>query len=201
MLSLAGKSQYAHLAWTPVSKNFYQIQPSLVKVMLDHFRPVGSILTLTDPGKVVSNTLNQATSIHCVAHTEESDFYSTEWWRQQKTNWTHNWVVAPMLGTQEYNTYIYKYATEVAKHGVILLGRLSLLEPTKERREFLANHALTDMVVLNPRPNYRSVGSKKDSVTSCWFMFKKKENWADGTNITYALDWQQEFSGTALPPL
>ncbi len=183
-----------------VSKNFYQIQPSLVEVMVDHFRPVGSILTLTDPGKVVSYTLNQSSQILCVAHTEESDFYSPDWWRQQKTAGL-NWVVASVLGTQEYNTYIYKYAAEVAKHGVILLGRLSLLEPTKERREFLATHALTDMVVLNPRPNYRSVGSTKDSVTSCWFMFRKKENWADGTNITYALDWQQEFSGTALPPL
>lgn len=56
-----------------------------------------------------------------------------------------------------------------ARIGVAMLLRLSWVEPTEERNEWLAAHPPTRMIVM-PRYDYRQNG-KTDSVTSAWFMW------------------------------
>ena len=61
-------------------------------------------------------------------------------------------------------------ALAVARVGVVLLGRLSFLEPTQERDALWQAHPPTGQIVL-PRWSYKANG-KSDSVTTAWFLWK-----------------------------
>lgn len=67
---------------------------------------------------------------------------------------------------------IIRGALEVAEVGVIMLLRLSWLEPTDERGEWLAAHPPTRQIVL-PRHDFRGNG-KTDSVTSAWMLWANR---------------------------
>jgi len=87
----------------------------------------------------------------------------------------------------------------IAVNGVAFLDRLSFLEPVTKRRNFLLKNKLSNLVVLSPRPKFRSVGSAKDSVTACWFVFQKPDKWMDGTMMSYAVNWENIGALPELP--
>lgn len=58
-----------------------------------------------------------------------------------------------------------------ATDGVALLLRLSWLEPTGDRQDFLLSHPPTRLIVM-PRYSFKRNG-KSDSVTSAWFVWSK----------------------------
>lgn len=64
-----------------------------------------------------------------------------------------------------------------AKIGVAFLLRLSFLEPTYDRQEFLDEHPPHKLIVL-PRISFTGDG-KTDSVTAAWFIWFTKERWRD----------------------
>lgn len=66
---------------------------------------------------------------------------------------------------------ILQHAHKRARIGVALLLRLSFLEPTKKREEFLVKNPPSVMLVL-PRWSYTMDGST-DSVTTAWFVWAK----------------------------
>jgi hypothetical protein len=62
-------------------------------------------------------------------------------------------------------------AVENASEGVALILRISFLEPTKKRQDFLLAHPPTRIIVL---PRYSFTGNKKtDSVTAAWFVWSR----------------------------
>lgn len=72
----------------------------------------------------------------------------------------------------------FEYAFDIAEHahdhvqiGLILLLRLSWLEPTIERGPWLKAHPPTKLIVM-PRHDFRGNGST-DSVTSAWVIWDK----------------------------
>jgi len=71
-----------------------------------------------------------------------------------------------------------------------VLLRLTWLEPTKDRAEFLkmSNDYLHKLIVFNPRPSYTDDG-KSDSVTTAWFVWDKRCK-SKGTEIIFANDWK-----------
>lgn len=62
-------------------------------------------------------------------------------------------------------------AFTAATRGLALLLRLSWLEPTEERSQWLQEHPPTRLIVL-PRHDFRGNGST-DSVTSAWMLWAK----------------------------
>lgn len=82
-----------------------------------------------------------------------------------------------------------KVAFEHARLGVAFLLRLSFLEPTKDRHEWLIQHAdhLRFVIPVNPRANFRK-GERNprtgkiygtDNVTVAWFVWDKMFSWAE----------------------
>ena len=63
-------------------------------------------------------------------------------------------------------------AFQHAQSGVAMLLRISWLEPTKARAEFLAAHPPTMLIVL-PRISFTGDG-KSDNVTCAWFVWDKQ---------------------------
>lgn len=66
---------------------------------------------------------------------------------------------------------IAEQAYEFCQIGVVLLLRLSWLEPTDDRGQWLKAHPPTRLIVM-PRHDFRGNG-KTDSVTSAWFVWDK----------------------------
>lgn len=67
---------------------------------------------------------------------------------------------------------IAQHAYEYANLAVILLLRLSWLEPTEDRGPWLCGHPPTSVIVM-PRHDYRGNGAT-DSVTSAWMVWEKQ---------------------------
>jgi hypothetical protein len=103
------------------------------------------------------------------------------------------------MGLKDLSEYILEYGMEIATNGIAVLDRLSFIEPVARRRTFLLKNKLSNMVVLSPRPKFRAVGSTKDSVTACWFVFQKPDKWMDGTMISYAVNWENIGALPELP--
>ena len=66
---------------------------------------------------------------------------------------------------------ILEAAYEHSQYGVAFLLRLSFLEPTYERQNFLMVHPPTQLIVL-PRISFTGDG-KTDSVTAAWMIWEK----------------------------
>ena len=165
---------------------FYSLPNGIVKTLVDDQRLNGSILIPMDKGNVLTK---QFTSLgfSTVTNTDEESVYDDAYW--VKNDRQHDYVICVTAGDSQLADHVCNWGVLVAKKAVIILDRISFLEPVKKRRELLENNKISNMIVLNPRPQYRAIGSTKDAVTSCWLTFKRKNDWADGTHISFAVDW------------
>lgn len=103
-----------------------------------------------------------------VDHNRQADFHLDA---RLAASWSQflpaDWVVTnpPFNAALE----ILKHAEHHAAVGVVMLLRLSFLEPTEARTEWLSNHPPLQQMVL-PRWSYKGNGST-DSVTTAWFVW------------------------------
>jgi len=77
---------------------------------------------------------------------------------------------------------------------VCMLLRLSFLEPTADRKELMNRYKdnLVKVIVINPRPQFRSDSKSTDSVTVAWFIWNKKFSW-NKLNIAYPFDFINDW--------
>lgn len=75
-------------------------------------------------------------------------------------------------------TKILENALDVADE-VIMLLRLSFIEPCKDRKQLLELYKdnLIKMIVINPRPKFRTDTKYSDTVTVAWFIWNKRFSW------------------------
>lgn len=175
-----------------MSTNFYQIPPGIVNQLSSRLSLNGKLLLPCDEGGQIATQLNQQ-QLDCDSYEKGVHIFDPLWWSAK--NGVFDWVIANTTGIKEEALYIMDYGITIAKEGVILLDRLSFLEPVAKRRKLLTNNKLSDLMIFSPRPQFSTVSKSRDSVTSAWFVFRRPENWADGTNIEYLVDWQ------SAPPL
>lgn len=83
---------------------------------------------------------------------------------------TCDWVVTNPPYANDAGFKILRHAYAHAKLGVAFLMRLSFLEPTQHRQEWLYNNPPDLMIVL---PRVRFIGKTPDFVTSAWFVWYK----------------------------
>lgn len=97
-----------------------------------------------------------------------------------------DWVVTNPPYAGDAPIEILKLAYETARIGVAFLLRLSFLEPCDNRAVWLQEHAdnLTDMIVLNPRPRFRTEAGG-DNVTSVWLVWRKQVPALTNTRVLF----------------
>ncbi|MBM4230428.1 MAG: hypothetical protein FJ184_06715 [Gammaproteobacteria bacterium] len=176
--------------------DFYSIPNGVTHALIKHSYITGKILVPHDPLGVLSDQL-QSHNYTVIRNEDESNLTDPIWWVSEKQK-GYDWVVACTMGLPQYSEYILEYGIQIATQGIAVLDRLSFIEPVARRKTFLLKNKLSNMIVLNPRPKFRAMGSTRDSVTSCWFLFQTPETWRDGTQVTFGLDWDRV---DPLPPL
>ena len=97
------------------------------------------------------------------------DATKPELWTKQRGGWDLDWVVTNPPFNSAFE--ILQQAVPCARLGVILLLRLSFLEPTDQRGAWLAAHPPQRQFIL-PRWSYKGNG-KADSVTTAWMIWSE----------------------------
>jgi hypothetical protein len=113
-----------------------------------------------------------------------------DWWSKQKDQF--DWVVAITQGDKDKAQWITECGMQSAKNGLCILDRLTFLEPTRNREDFLLNTSLANIKILSPRPSFRADNkATKDSVTSAWFVFHRAGAALISTNIDFEVGWHR----------
>jgi hypothetical protein len=172
-----------------MADTFYQLPNGVTHALIKHSFITGSVLVPFDPLSVLSDQLRRH-NFNVTENKDEANLTDPVWWVGQKEK-KFDWVIAATTGMGDYTEYILEYGIQIATQGIAVLDRLSFIEPVAKRKSFLLANKISNMIVLNPRPKFRAIGSTRDSVTSCWFVFQRPEVWHDGTQITFGLDWDR----------
>jgi hypothetical protein len=104
------------------------------------------------------------------------DATTADFW---ESTFTHNidWMVTnpPFCAAEKILPLAWKYSNV----GCAFLLRLTYLEPTKGRAQWLQAHAdnLRMIIPVSPRPRFRRDTSGADSVTTAWFVWDKTWSW------------------------
>lgn len=90
-----------------------------------------------------------------------------------------DWVVTNPPYNSEILMDIINLAWENSKVGMVLLLRLSFLEPCGDRADWLKANAdhMTHLIPVSPRPPYRADTSGRDSMTSMFCVWQKDWSW------------------------
>lgn len=175
-----------------MSTSFYQLPQGIIRQLSSRLTLSGKLLLPCDLESQLATQLAQE-QLECDSYDKGVHIFDPLWWSAKSG--VFDWIIANTTGLKEESLYIMDYGINIANEGVIILDRLSFLEPVAKRRKLLINNKLSDVMIFSPRPKFSTVSNSRDSVTSAWFVFRKPENWQDLTNIEYLVDWQ------AVPPL
>jgi len=175
-----------------MSTNFYKIPQGIVNQLSSHLSLSGRLLLPCDLDGQLAAQLNQQ-QLDCDGYEKGIHIFDPLWWTAKQG--VYDWVIANTTGLKEETHYVLDYGIAIANKGVIVLDRLSFLEPVAKRRKLFQNCKLSDLMIFSPRPQFSTVSKSRDSVTSAWFVFRQPKNWMDGTNIEFLVDWQ------SVPPL
>ena len=166
--------------------SFYSLPRGIVKALIDDQKLHGTVFCPLDREDALADQL-RGLGYETTNNQDEEVLFDDSFW--VRLNQKYDYIICVTAGDSVLADHVCNWGMLVARKAVIILDRITFLEPVKKRREFLQSHRCSNMVVLNPRPQYRVMGSTKDSVTSCWFTFRRKNDWEDGTHISYGVDW------------
>ena len=150
----------------------------------------GAVLLPFDPEGALEKQVRKAQVTDIISNDSQENLVDLDWWSQQKGK--VDWVVAITQGMKEYTKYVTECGIQVARKGVCVLDRLTFLEPTRAREDFLRDASLTNIKILSPRPSFRVDGTNsKDPVTSAWFVFQKPGAAPVNTTIDFEVGWHR----------
>lgn len=150
----------------------------------------GVVLLPFDPEGSLGNQVKKANVKEIITNDCEENIVDLAWWSSHKDQ--VDWVVAITQGMKDYTKWITECGLQAARKGVCILDRLTFLEPTRAREDFLQDSSLTNIKILSPRPSFRADGTTaKDPVTSAWFIFKKAGAAAVNTQIDFEVGWHR----------
>jgi hypothetical protein len=167
--------------------DYYPTQAWMTRALIHRFPWIGYVVepcsgldaiadVLRDDGiEVVTSDINPATPAHW-----HLDATQRNTWVQLAASRMLWCVTNPPFNLADQ---IVPLAVEHYRHVAMML-RLSWLEPTEARANFLAQHPPTNLIVL-PRHDWRGNGST-DSVTSAWFVWNDDGGPGDISIVTKA---------------
>jgi hypothetical protein len=110
-------------------------------------------------------------------------------WANAFEKFNPDWVITNPPYKQPDCDRIIQNAWEFAEIGVAMLLRLTYLEPCQGRAKFLKAAPLSNLIILNPRPQFIPGKKSTDASTVAWFVWQKRHNYL--TQITYCTDWNE----------
>lgn len=154
-----------------VAFDFYETPPWQTQALLRRVQIAGRVLECCAGDWSLANQLKG-----CDVYTNDvdpmraADFHMDA---SQAPNWQNFPVVDWVVTNPPFNKAfpILKNALKHARFGVVMLLRISFLEPTEERTEFLSDAPPQQQIVL-PRWSYKQNGAT-DSVTTAWYVWRK----------------------------
>ena len=166
---------------------FYKVPELIYSPLAEKEIVKGKVLVINDQD---GDLADQIRSDDCeVTQASLMEIIKSEYWVNVPKP---DWVVCITQGLAQQSLWAIDCGMNMATKGFCVLDRLSFLEPTRNRQEVLLNSVLKNVIVLSPRPAFRSDRKQlKDSVTSAWFVFSNESTDKDGTEIEYALNWQR----------
>ena len=172
--------------------SFYQVPDNIINPIAEKNLVSGRIVLPLDTDGQLEAQLNSLGHLDCTRAESDSDYLDASWWKSLPE---FDWTVAITQGVRENIQWLLEPGYELANRGLIILDRLTFLEPTRARAEFLVDKPLSNLIVLNPRPIFRAdQGKTKDSVTSAWMIYDKAKPIDRGTNIDFDVSWQRPKS-------
>tara|TARA_R100001510_G_C7655232_1_gene214286 strand:+ start:118 stop:645 length:528 start_codon:yes stop_codon:yes gene_type:complete len=172
--------------------SFYRVPDNIINPIAERNLVSGRIVLPLDIGGQLEQQLNSLGHHDCIRADNDTDYLDPSWWKSLPT---FDWTLAITQGVRDNVQWIIEPGYELAKRGLIILDRLTFLEPTRTRSAFLLEKSLSNLIVLNPRPIFRADQSKtKDSVTSAWMVYNKAKSTDKGTNIDFDVSWQRPKS-------
>lgn len=172
-----------------IAHDFYPTPEGLTRGMLGKMAPYlprKSILECCDGSGAISDILKALPSTPTVQTNElypqEGRSYDYQLDATDPASWElfdpMDWVITnPPFSLAEK---ILPLAFEHSSKGVIMLLRLSYLEPCERRADWLKKNtdSLQMLIPVNPRPQYRKDTRGTSSVTDAWFVFNKNFTWS-----------------------
>lgn len=125
-------------------------------------------------------TTNDIDYTHFADFHEDATDYNSQMWYRPRPDW--------VITNPPFNVAmpILENAWLHCRFGIAFLLRLTFLEPTAKRQEWLKAHSseLSNLIIFgSPRPSFTDDG-KTDSVTTAWAVWRK--GWNKGTEVTFA---------------
>lgn len=150
----------------------------------------GAVLLPCDFEGQLEKQVRKAGITDVISNDCEENIVDLGWWSSHKDQ--IDWVVAITQGMRDYTKWITECGLQAARKGVCILDRLTFLEPTRAREDFLQDSSLTNIKILSPRPSFRADGTTaKDPVTSAWFVFQKPGAATVSTQIDFEVSWHR----------
>ena len=172
--------------------SFYKVPTNIFNPIAEKKICEGRVVLPTDLFGELQSQLHSCGITECFIPTNDTDYLDPSWWKSLPE---FDWTVAITQGVRENIQWVIEPGFELANRGLIILDRLTFLEPTRARSEFLLKKPLSNLIVLNPRPIFRAdQGKTKDSVTSAWMVYDKAKPKDKGTNIDFDVSWQRPKS-------
>ena len=172
--------------------SFYRVPDNIINPIAEKKLVSGRIVLPLDTDGQLEAQLNSLGHTECIRADNDTDYLDASWWKNLPD---FDWTLAITQGVRENVQWIIEPGYELASRGLIILDRLTFLEPTRTRSAFLLEKSLSNLIVLNPRPIFRADQSKtKDSVTSAWMVYDKAKPTDKGTNIDFDVSWQRPKS-------
>ena len=173
------------------SMSFYQVPDFIFNPIASRDLCKGRVLLPLDPEGRLEQQIRECGVTEFITPSDAEDYMDPMWWKYYEGNF--DWTVAITQGIESTQRldYIIKPGYEFASEGLVVLDRITFLEPTRNRVKFLTDKPLSNLIVLNPRPEFRADQNKsKDSVTSAWYVFGKN-NPDKKSRIEFDVNWQR----------
>lgn len=169
--------------------SFYHVPEQILNPLLTRNLLSGRVVLPTDVDGQLESQLKKEGFESITRATDITQHTDLCWWAALPK---FDWAVAITQGNNETLDWILTPGFEMAEKGLIVLDRVSFLEPTRKRVDFLQKTTLSNLIILNPRPEFRADQRKsKDSVTSAWFVFDGSGSTNKGTIIDFDVNWQR----------
>lgn len=171
----------------------YPTPTRLTDALLRHVPIAGHVLEPCAGAGLMADSLIAAPDVRVVYRNDISPGYDTLYTNDATDPDTVIWNIAPdwVVTNPPYNeaAAILVNAYRSATIGVAFLLRLSFLEPTNGRREWLQAHQeeLSDLLIFgSPRPSFTDNG-RTDSATVAWMVWR--HGWRRGTAVRFVTGW------------
>ena len=171
----------------------YPTPARLTEALLRHVPIAGHVLEPCAGAGLMADSLQATPGVGVVYRNDISPGYDTLWTNDATDPRASMWKTEPdwVVTNPPYNeaAAILANAYRSATIGVAFLLRLSFLEPTNGRRDWLQAHRaeLSDLLIFgSPRPSFTDNG-RTDSATVAWMVWRY--GWRRGTAVRFVTGW------------